>query len=322
VPADSLRSMTRRAVDSLATPQPINAACDAALATELRRLARLLLPTLQPVQLTADGARPRLLISPDAFLDALAFEALNLSDVGYSPVLRDRDVAYLRYFRSGRVSKPRAMPALAVVEPKVPRSIQRRHQGIRPLERGADEVHELAELLPGSTVLSGVDASKQRLMRSWQGAHVLYFATHVFRDSEAPYLNYIALAAPESIAAESYLGVSDIRAADLTACELVVLSACASGAPYVAQTFSGVSLAGAFLDAGAHAAVRTLWNVRDEDAQRIMSRFMHHWIRLDQPPVKALGDARRELLGSVETATHPFTWAAYGIELTRLPVRR
>jgi tetratricopeptide (TPR) repeat protein len=335
VPLDTLRSHVFEAIRSLATEHPATAPCEPKLAADLATLAEELLPSLPPagsMSSTSTGP-PMLLVSPDGFLDGLSFEALNVAKDGYTPLVKDRDVAYLHHLppanssrkdpldrsRSSWPAKAGRCPGIALVDPTPPPSFERRQGEVPALPRGDDEVRELADLVPGLVVLSGARASRARLAGSWDQARLLYFATHVFRDREAPYLTYMALSAPDSAERETYFDVSDVRAGDLRACDLVVLSACASGAPYVTRTFAGASLADAFLDAGTQAAIQTWWDVRDDDAQRLMGRFMHHWLREGQTPIEALGAARREIMGDSAWSAHPFSWAAYSIEIAHLP---
>ena len=110
--------------------------------------------------------------------------------------------------------------------------------------------------------------------------------------------------------------MADVRSADLSGCELVILSACASGAPYLASDRRlGPSMGEAFLDAGAWAVIQTSWPVADRDARRFVERFVSIW-KPGSDPVAALADTRRQFIQDGES---PRVWAAWSIHLAGAP---
>jgi CHAT domain-containing protein len=158
------------------------------------------------------------------------------------------------------------------------------------------EVRHLRRAFPTTEVLERHAATKAALRARWQTAPLLYFAAHVVQDPQIPYLAFLPLAATEGAdvqVQDSNLEVADVRRADLRGCELVVLSGCATGAPYVGVRTTSPSLGDAFLDAGAHAVVHTYWPVRDDAAATVMAAFIDHYAR-SRDAVEALAWARRE----------------------------
>jgi CHAT domain-containing protein len=105
------------------------------------------------------------------------------------------------------------------------------------------------------------------------------------------------------------LDLVDVRSADLSRCQLVVLSSCGSGASYLSGRLSAPSLAEAFLQAGARAVISTSWSVADDDGSRVMHAFAEKYAS-SKDPISALGEARRQL---IKDEAPPHVWAAYSI---------
>ena len=98
---------------------------------------------------------------------------------------------------------------------------------------------------------------------------------------------------------------------------LVVLSGCSSGAPYLTARRAAACLGDAFLDAGAGAVVQTFWDVGDVQARELMTAFVG---ALSQNPskIRTLNNVRRAALMGPRGVRHPFSWAAFSIQLGRV----
>ena len=106
------------------------------------------------------------------------------------------------------------------------------------------------------------------------------------------------------------LSMGDIRGANLSSCELVVLSGCRTGVRYRTGRIDLPSLGESFLVSGAGAVVFTGWNVGDENAALVMHGFNDRYAMTRLDPVAALCDARRSL---IRNGVNPQTWAVYSI---------
>ena len=256
---------------------------------ELHQLATWLLPDA----LVQAPASTRLLVTADGFLCRLPFEVLSLAADRYEPLLATHDVAYLRLWRDD--SPAHEGTAVLVSHPAYPTGLRRRYSVLNEdLKLGAEEAELFRRLLPHSVLLDGAQATKHDLLERWKGARFLYFACHVVQDPEVPYIAFVPMATAASGRDEdAYLELSDILNADLSGCELVVLSSCASGAPYVEERVASPSLGDAFVDAGAKAVVSTFWSVRDDAAARAMREFARAYRGQGADAVAALGEARR-----------------------------
>jgi CHAT domain-containing protein len=145
----------------------------------------------------------------------------------------------------------------------------------------------------------------------------------VIRDPEIPFISFIPLGTTgnNSSTAESTLDDPEIRRTDLSGCELVVLSGCGSGAPFVDLSTDVASLGESFLDAGAHAAVHTQWAVRDDEASHLMRSFLGLWREQGLSPIQALNAAKRDAASPDSKVSYltPVSWGAFSIALNDLP---
>jgi len=281
------------------------------LVREAHALAGLLLPTF----VLTDHGPENLFITTDGPLRQLPFEILNVSPSGYLPLASRIDVAYAVFDRPKVEMAPG--PAMVMSEPVYSADLSRRYSILtEPLHLGTQEAVAFARLFPNATLVSGADATKTRLLKSWESAGTLYFVCHTLQDPEIPYITFLPLATSgENREEDAYLDVVDVRGADLSKCRLVVLSSCVSGANYVSGRACVPSLAEAFVGAGAKAVISTGWNVEDEDAARVMAAFADEFGRSQHDPVRALNDARRKLF---RDGASPKVWASYSIMLGEL----
>jgi CHAT domain-containing protein len=310
MPVADLRALVSRAWPGLSSePRAADAPVDAALAATLSRLARALLPQ----DLRAGGV----LVVADGFLARLPFEALNLSRDGYQPLLAHSDVVYIHNIGFDRAREP-GDHSVVLADPDVPREVQRRIDGYARLPGARIEADHAAAHLPGARVAIDDRATVEWLRQHWEGARYIHIATHAVDDPNVPYYSLLALASVNgsSAMADAFLDVGDVLDADLGACEVAILSGCATGAPRAGGGSVTPSFGDAFIDAGARAVVQTFWNVRDDIAAETMRTFMNHWREGGLPPSTALQRTRRDV---ALARPHPHYWAAYSIEIAGDP---
>ena len=114
---------------------------------------------------------------------------------------------------------------------------------------------------------------------------------------------------------DGLLTAEELGSIDLSACELMVLSACNTGAGTLLEGEGAFGLVRAARIAGAESVVYSLWPVDDRSTREWMEAFYAAWLGEDHPGVydavarasRVVLDARRESGRS----THPFYWAAF-----------
>lgn len=270
-------------------------------------LARLLLP-----EALLNGAAPaRLFITSERTLYRVPFGLLNVASEGFVPLVQRCDVASVRYWRdSGPFTAART--ALLVTNPEYGARTRRAYSSLNDaLPEGVREATDFAALIPTSTVLRGVHANKASVLAAMIQAECLYFATHMIQHPRLPFVFFIPLADTSSTSlANAYLEPADVRSADLSRCQMAVLSGCSSALPYVANRAVSPSLGDAFLDGGARSVLQTLWDVADADAAAVMGPFANEYRRTPTDPVGALGRAQRQLAAR---GVSPAVWGAYSV---------
>lgn len=89
---------------------------------------------------------------------------------------------------------------------------------------------------------------------------------------------------------------------------LVVLSACETGLGQYVKGEGVIGLTRAFLYAGAHAMVVSLWKVEDKSTAELMTNFYTRGILTKRPPDVALRNAK---LAMIKKGTHPYYWSPF-----------
>jgi len=224
--------------------------------------------------------------------------------------------AGVRSKKTGRASRADSLSP-ASVRARLDRSLDAEGRGTRSYRQlgyGPDrwrnlsgtlrETRALGQIAQSSTLLVGEDASERSIRDlSESGAlddyRALHFATHGFVVPQVPALSALVLSEVETLpsserrrspgtasrstkrasAVDGYLNMQEIAQLDLDA-EFVGLSACETGVGRLYRGSGSVSLAQAFLRAGARSVAVSLWSVYDASTSRFMqSVYRRAWDR-------------------------------------------
>lgn len=127
----------------------------------------------------------------------------------------------------------------------------------------------------------------------------LHFAAHAVVDDRRPDRTALILA-------DGAFDLGRIRASRIDA-DLVTLSACETALGKRVRGEGVIGLPHAFLSAGAHGVVVSLWRVRDRAAGEFMTAF-YAQLRNGDSPAAALTEVRR---GLIARGAHPADWASF-----------
>lgn len=152
---------------------------------------------------------------------------------------------------------------VGVADPPVP--------GLRPLPAARSEVEAITALLPASTTVTtfiGDDATQSAVVAATGDATHVHLACHGKYVVEAPLGSCLELA-------DAGLPLSELLETKVMPnARLVVMSACQSAVTdLVKLPDEAIGLPAAMLEAGATAAIGTLWPVDDEPTALLMTRF-------------------------------------------------
>jgi CHAT domain-containing protein len=161
----------------------------------------------------------------------------------------------------------------------------------------SQEIQALSELVQGSQVLLGKDATLERVRMAAPDCGFLHLAAHGLFRPEAPLLSSIRLA-------DQWMAVQDVYDLDLRA-SLVTLSACETGLGHDVGGDELVGLVRGFFHAGASSLLVSLWVVDDKSMTDLMIQFYTYWLA-GKSKVQALRQAQLNLIKQYE---HPYYWA-------------
>ena len=117
---------------------------------------------------------------------------------------------------------------------------------------------------------------------------------------------------PDSLE-DGWVTAQEIASMDFRNTELIVLSACESGLGDLSSGQGVQGLRRAFVNAGAHSVLTSLFEVPDNETGELMRRFYTALLE-SQNRCQALSQAQRQLIQQrrqVHQAAHPFYWASF-----------
>ena len=259
-------------------------------------VARLRARLVAPVAL-APGVT-RVVISPDA----------NLSLVPWSLLWLDKETACVPSAAVWGVLASRGGAAgrgvLALGAPDYAKE-----RGLAPLPATKDEVNAVGDL-----ILIGADSTEAKLLESLRSRprwSALHLACHGIPDARFPEECALALTATDKD--DGRFTSLEVLATDVVA-DLVVLSACESGVGAAQRGEGAMSLARAFLAAGAPRVICSLWKVDDDATRALMTKF--HQLRSPKGggPGLAVSTALREaqkFVAGQDKWENPRYWAPW-----------
>lgn len=261
------------------------------------------------------GLPQRLLIVPGGVLGYLPFSALlyetpppgcRLSK--YPFVVRRHAVGYTYsagLFQQLSHKQPNATGKGLAMAPAFDGS-----HGFGVLHFNVSSAQEVARLMGGKALTHG-DANLANFRALAPNQPWLYLATHAQANAEAGDFSFIALAGQDQ--PYDSLFARDIYTMQLEG-GLVWLGACETGRGSWYRSEGIISLARAFLYAGARSVVTTLWSINDETNSRLTKTFFRHF-KQGLPAALALQRAQLSIIDSAtpDVYAHPVYWSAYSL---------
>lgn len=169
------------------------------------------------------------------------------------------------------------------------------------IERVAEEVEILSELLPRADVLCYEDATLQTVQSKAPHCHLFHIATHALYRADNPLFSGLKLA-------DGWLLARDLYSMTLN-CDLATLSACQTATAFVDAGDEVFGLVRGFLSAGARSVAASLWSADDAATAELMEPFYARLMQGDSP-ASALRLAQQALR---KKFPHPYHWAAFAL---------
>jgi CHAT domain-containing protein len=182
---------------------------------------------------------------------------------------------------------------------------------LSPLPGTGEEVERISKILTGDCeLILGNNASISAFQEKAPQYKIIHLSTHGKANDENGDYSYIAFSVPDGSCNFEKLFALDLYNYSLNA-DMVVLSACETGVGNLQKGEGIISLARAFVYAGAKSIFTTLWQVDDEKTKDLFVAFYQN-LKDGKPKDYSLWQAKIDFLekniGQGEWA-HPFFWA-------------
>ncbi len=270
--------------------------------------------------------RSRLIIVPDGKLFAVPFDAL--MDANGKYVLGTHTVSYApsasTFALMGSLAASQGAPGSLLAVGGVP------YRGGQGTTRGGSTpgMKNLGDL-PGSKeevkIASSVDDSDHKTVlvdseatetavkhADLEHRSVVHLAVHGVADPAHPDHAALVLLTDSAAHEDGLLDAHEISNMRLNA-DVVVLSACDTAVGRLQGEAGIANLDRAFLLAGAHSVVSTLWSVDDTFSVVMMKQFYGHLMSGDTIGT-ALAEAKRDVLKTYGNKAMPYFWAGYTVD--------
>jgi tetratricopeptide (TPR) repeat protein len=257
--------------------------------------------TLLPATLKFDSTQP-LIIVPTGVLHRLPFAALPVPGSGKRlveltiPIAAPSLTTFVLASGSGRAAADRSIVAIGVRDAAPSEDLPR-------LKNAESEADFVSSLYLRHQPLTGTLASKQAVLDAMTGYSVIHFAGHAQLDPLFPDQSRLVLGEGASVTP------AEIAALKLQPGTVAVLGACDTA---LGRTFNGegsMSLVRAFLGAGASTVVAALWDVRDDEATRLL-RSLHTRLSAGADLASSLAVSQRELIAA---GSPPSAWSGFTV---------
>jgi CHAT domain-containing protein len=242
----------------------------------------------------------RVIVVPDGCLHELNFETLIAPSNRYWVEDAKVEIApSLRLLRGEHGAASHTHSILLIGDPV--------QNALPDLPNASQEIAGIAGLY-GDAMVKTREAARPESYRSANPAAfaAIHFAAHAVPNRDSPLDSAVVLSQGRD---SSKLYAREVRDIPLTA-GLVTISACRSAG---ARTYPGEGLVGfawAFLDAGAHNVVASLWDVSDQSTATFM-QGLYKRIKKGAEPAEALREVKLEFLHSKDSRRKPYYWAPF-----------
>ena len=187
-------------------------------------------------------------------------------------------------------------------------SISRLRGSNAALPEALEEVKVISDYFDGDFYY-GPEASEQRFKEQVSQYDLIHLAMHGAADEENPQYSKLFFANTINTVEDDTLYAFEIQDRRLKA-DLVVLSACETGVGKFVQGEGVMSMASAFLQAGAPSVTMSLWRAQDKSTAMLMEEYYKN-LAAGKTKDVALQQAKLAYLSNPVAQKHPFYWATF-----------
>ncbi|MCA0238849.1 MAG: CHAT domain-containing protein [Bacteroidetes bacterium] len=183
-----------------------------------------------------------------------------------------------------------------------------RRQTFEPLPHSGEEVYSIEKIIGGEVFFRNA-ATVTRFDSVAPRSRIIHLATHGKANDRSGDFSYMAFLGAIDTTQCDLLLARDLYKMRLQA-DLVTLSACETGAGEMRRGEGVISLARAFVMAGAKSIVTSLWAVNDASTRHLMVGFYTN-LKKGMTKDKALASAKRQYIKNYNPTAHPYYWAPF-----------
>lgn len=183
--------------------------------------------------------------------------------------------------------------------------------GFTPLPQSEKEVKSICNIITPSMYHLGPAANEENFKLYAEAYSHIHVATHCLVEESQPLYSKIVFAQNANSSEDGLLHAYEIFSMQLHA-DLITLSACETGLGQYSRGEGLIGLTRAFLYAGTHCLVVSLWSI-DEYTSELMIQFYKN-LKKGKSKVESLRDAKLAFMRASKDKifrAHPFLWAPF-----------
>ncbi len=180
---------------------------------------------------------------------------------------------------------------------------------LKELAYSKEEVEGVASILKAD-IWMDEDALEEKFVQAASNYQILHIASHGIMNNQYPDYSFVAFTEQKDSIENEVLYVSEIYNIPINA-DLVILSACQTAGGKLYRGEGLLSIAHAFMYAGAKSIIASLWNVDDEQTPALMKGF-YAALKSGLTKPKAIQQAKIDNLKTADHfKAHPYYWAGF-----------
>ncbi|HVG34293.1 MAG TPA: CHAT domain-containing protein [Pyrinomonadaceae bacterium] len=197
-----------------------------------------------------------------------------------------------------------------------PRFDHREFPTLDDLSAAEREAEEIAAYYNSAPAITGEKALKRRVVSEMESADVIHLALHALVNEQSPLHSKLLFAretsSESSLSEDNILHAHEIYKLRLPQTQLVVLSACQTGAGRYYGGEGMISISRPFIAKGVPLVVASLWPVDSNATAELMISFHKNRKSGGLSTAEALSLAQREMLGNPHNRyRQPYYWASF-----------
>lgn len=252
-----------------------------------------------------------ILIVPDGLTHSIPFEALCNENLDF--LIKDYEISYAYSYQMRTINRDveskgyvgfAASYTSDLNNKVIQQQAAKKELILADIPLAITEITNSAKIFSGKTFLND-KATKQAFLENTKDVSIIHLSTHGIIDHEVPENSNLLFHDGED---DFILHSSEINTLNLNS-DLVVLSACQTGAGKTHRNEGVLGISRSFILAGASSLISSLWNASEYTSSLVLPLFFENYAQ-GKSKAKALQLAKIEYLNKARPSLkHPFYWS-------------